>query len=364
MVLGIKQGGRGENGLYQCTMTDRCKNVVVTASESSIPVPSEGPGARPGKAARAAARALITEPIGVPNYTPAAARSSARRYPKHLLGSLREAAARSAEGIRLEPGAIEALAGAPLGAAWLGHATVLLRVDGRWVLTDPVFSHRIGVKVGPLTFGVSRHAPAIDPRSLPKPDLILVSHAHFDHLDRPSLRALTDRATRVITARHTKGLIPRGFGDVREVDWDSEVDIDGLILRALRPNHWGARTIWDKHRGYNAYVMKQGMGDATRRVLYAGDTAKSEGFRGVGPVDLSIFGIGAYDPWIHAHASPEQVWEMHEHAGGEHLLPIHHSTFELSDEPADEPLRRLLAAAGEKHEKVVGRGFGEVWTRP
>lgn len=310
--------------------------------------------------AASAARAIVTQPIGVPNYTPAAARSSARRYPKNLLHTITHARqAQAAEGVALGAESLERLAGAPLGAAWLGHATVLLRIDGRWVLTDPVFSHRIGVKLGPLTLGVSRQAAAVDPQSLPKPDLILLSHAHFDHLDRPSLRALANRATRVITARHTRGLVPRGFGDVREVDWQGELDVDGLRFRALKPNHWGARTIWDKHRGYNAYVVQSG----NQRVLYAGDTAKSDAFKGVGPVDLSIFGIGAYDPWIHAHASPEEVWEMHAHAGGEHLLPVHHSTFELSDEPLDEPMRRLLSAAGSDQHRVVGRGFGEVWTR-
>lgn len=310
-------------------------------------------------------QALATQPVGPPGYTPAAARSSARRYPKNLLHTLTHARrAKAAEGMALDAASLEQLAGAPLGAAWLGHATVLLRVDGRWVLTDPVFSHRIGLKVGPLTFGVSRQSPGIDPRSLPRPDLILLSHAHFDHLDRPSLRAIADRGTRVLTARHTRGLVPRGFGEVREVDWEHGVDVDGLAVRAMRPNHWGARTIWDKHRGYNSYVVEHAgaAGGRPRRVLFAGDTARSEAFRGVGPVDLSIFGIGAYDPWIHAHASPEEVWEMHQHAGGEHLLPMHHSTFELSDEPMDEPMRRLLAVAADQQHRVVGRALGEVWT--
>ncbi len=318
--------------------------------------------------AHAAARAIVTQPIAPPGYTPAAAKSSARRYPKNLLHTLTHAReARAAEGVPIGPAALERLSGAPLGATWLGHATVLLRMDGRWVLTDPVFSHRIGLKLGPLTLGVSRHSAAVDPRSLPRPDMILLSHAHFDHLDRPSLRALADKGTRVLTARHTKGLVPRGFGDVREVDWGQDIDMDGLRVRALRPNHWGARTIWDKHRGYNAYLIeragerKEG-GRDTQRVLYAGDTAKSDVFKGMGPVDLSIFGIGAYDPWIHAHASPEEVWEMHAHAGGEHLLPVHHSTFELSDEPMDEPMRRLLAIAADQHHRVVGRAFGDVWT--
>lgn len=94
------------------------------------------------------------------------------------------------------------------------------------------------------------------------------------------------------------------------------------------------------------------------RVLYAGDTAHSRSYDKVGPLDLTIFGISAYDLWIHAHASPEQVWDMHTSAQGEYLLPMHHSTFKLSDEPMDEPLARLIAAAGKDHAKIVGRDVG------
>jgi L-ascorbate metabolism protein UlaG (beta-lactamase superfamily) len=85
-------------------------------------------------------------------------------------------------------------------------------------------------------------------------------------------------------------------------------------------------------------------------------------FDGLGKLDLSIFGIGAYDPWIHVHASPEQVWEMHQRSGAERILPMHHSTFELSDEPIDEPLRRLLSAAGTAGARVIGKELGEIWS--
>jgi L-ascorbate metabolism protein UlaG (beta-lactamase superfamily) len=299
----------------------------------------------------------ITDAI-MPGYTPEAARSSARRYPKHLA---RTFAGGREDVLVLPPPVLDELAQARLGAVWLGHATVLLRMGGMWVLTDPVFSSKVGVKVGPVTFGVPRHTPAVDPRAIPRPDLVLLSHAHFDHLDKPSLRALVDRRTRVLTAEHTKMLVPRGFGSVQEVRWGEGVQIGDVVVRAIRPNHWGARAIWDKHRGFNSYLMERA--GASQRVLFAGDTAATDAFAGVGPVELSIFGIGAYDPWVHAHANPEQVWEMHGQAGGEYLLPMHHSTFELSDEPSHEPLERLLRAAGERAAFVVGRGLGEAWTR-
>jgi len=284
-------------------------------------------------------------------------RSGVRRYPDELLASLRPARAIASP----VPFDFRA-ANAPLCAAWLGHATVLLRIGDRWVLTDPVFSHRIGVRIGPITLGVGRLLPPFDPDLLPPIDLVLLSHAHFDHLDKPTLKRLVNRNTQVITATSTKRLIPRGFGDVRELAWDDTVDVGPFQIRAFRPAHWGARTALDRHRGFNSYIIDAP--NAGRRVLYAGDTAYSPAFSQVGGVDLSIFGIGNYDPWIHAHASPEQVWEMHRLAGGRYLLPVHHSTFKLSDEPHGDPLRRLLLAAGDAEHAVVGRGLAEIWSHP
>ncbi|MFZ4573541.1 MAG: MBL fold metallo-hydrolase [Phycisphaerales bacterium] len=279
------------------------------------------------------------------------ARSGWRRYPAELTESIRAERARAgfAE-LRVPEQPLP-----DLGAAWLGHASVLVRLGGMWVLTDPVFSERIGVKLGPVTLGVARRAPAIHPDSLPPIDLIVLSHAHFDHLDRPTLARLASERTTVVTARHTRGLVPRGYGRVIEMPWNHRISVGEVEISTLPAAHWGARTVWDRHRGYNAYVL-----EAPRaRVLFAGDTALTDTFRRVGGADLTIFGIGAYDPWITKHASPEQVWAMHNDAGGRYLLPMHHSTFELSDEPAHEPMARLLAAAGGAAESVVGRTLGE-----
>ncbi len=292
----------------------------------------------------------------------AIARSGARRYSRELLGSLKA---------RIGPGVREAHAhgtswasyeSAPLAASWIGHATVLLRIGGLWAITDPVFSHRIGLKLGPLTLGVERlRPPNLRPEALPPLDLILISHAHFDHLDKPSLRQLVRDSTTVITSRNTARLIPRGFGRVREVHWDQSVQVGPVTIHALRPRHWGARTAWDRHRGYNSYLLEVRGGAAPARVLYAGDTAYTRAFERVGGADLSVFGIGAYDPWIHAHATPEEVWDMHRQAGAKYLLPIHHSTFKLSDEPLDEPLRRLVAAAGPEHARLVTAHGRKLW---
>jgi L-ascorbate metabolism protein UlaG (beta-lactamase superfamily) len=235
----------------------------------------------------------------------------------------------------------------PAAAAWLGHCSVLLRIAGMTILTDPVWSSRIGVRIGGRTIGIPRlHAPPIPLSSLPPIDLILISHAHIDHLDRPTLLHLASPQTRVITARHTASLIPRGFARVDELHWDQSLAIGPLHLRAIRPNHWGARTAWDRHRGFNSYLLTDV--DAARSVLFAGDTALTDAFDHLHAEtpDLAIMGIGAYDPFERAHATPEQVWQMASTMRARHLMPVHFGTFRLSDEPPGDPMRRLLAAAG------------------
>ena len=129
---------------------------------------------------------------------------------------------------------------------------------------------------------------------------------------------------------------------------------------AMRPRHWGARTIVDRWRGYNAYHLEAG----GRSVLFAGDSAETAAFEAVREPTLSVFGIGAYDPWITSHASPEQVWRMFRSTGGAYLLPMHHSTFTLSREPVGEPLERLRSAAGQEAWRLVATGMGEVWAGP
>jgi len=236
------------------------------------------------------------------------------------------------------------------GVCWLGHCSVLLKLGSHTVLTDPVFSRRIGVRIGPLTVGPKRLAAEIDVRSLPPVDLLLVSHAHFDHLDVPTLKALASKSTRVLTAAGTARLIPRGYGEVAALKWEQQVSIDGIDIAAMRPAHWGARTAWDRHRGFNSYVIDGAASSAERqRVLFAGDTAMTDTFaalaaEGLPQIDLGIFGIGAYQPWVDAHATPEQVVDMAERARVDALLPVHHSTFRLSDEPMDEPMVRLSEA--------------------
>ncbi|MGE0303113.1 MAG: MBL fold metallo-hydrolase [Phycisphaerales bacterium] len=295
------------------------------------------------------------------------AQSSLRRYPAHIAQSMSRRARRVARSLLGMPRPIEALpADARLAAMWLGHASTLVRIGGArgvTILTDPVFSERIGMRVGRRVVGVQRLVPA--PLLGDQPvDVVLISHAHFDHLDRPTLATLAGPGTVVITSRGTRGLIPqplrsaasRGFARIIELDWHESVDVKGVTFTAYKPRHWGARTIIDQHRGYNAYVIET----KRERVLFAGDTAFTHAFDGIA-ADLAIFGIGAYEPWEHAHATPEQVWAMFQAMRAKRLLPMHHSTFQLGDDKPGESMDRLLAAAGKEWEMVLhappGRAF-------
>lgn len=245
-------------------------------------------------------------------------------------------------------------------AVWIGHSTVLIRVNGFTILTDPVFSERIGIGLGPITVGMKRLVqPAVELSALPTPDLILLSHAHMDHVDKPSLRKLENPATTVITAASTSDLLRvNRYKVVHELRWDESQQVGPVRVRAFEVKHWGARTQTDTHRGYNGYLIEAGR----YRIVFGGDTAYTETFRKVRsskPVDLAIMPIGAYDPWIHMHCNPEQALAMANHAGAEFVLPVHHQTFKLSSEPFHEPIERLLLAASSSQDRILVRGLGD-----
>lgn len=246
--------------------------------------------------------------------------------------------------------------GTGIHAAWIGHATVLLRVEGKWILTDPVLSRKVGIRVAGHTVGPERHIlPALNIEELPRPDLLLISHAHFDHLDLPTLRRIP-RDVPVVSPRGLGDLLGR-FRERTELRWGETADVAGIQVEAIEVRHWGARMVTDRHRGYSAYVLEH----AGRRVVFGGDTAMTDTFRRVRrPVDLALMPIGAYDPWIANHATPEEAWAMAGMMRAERVMAIHHQTFRLSREPMEEPIRRLLAAAGSEGWRVSGREVGEV----
>jgi L-ascorbate metabolism protein UlaG (beta-lactamase superfamily) len=251
----------------------------------------------------------------------------------------------------------------------LGHSTVLMNVLGVRVLTDPVFSTRVGPGVAPLIVGPKRvYRPALRPRDFPSPDILLLSHAHFDHFDVASLKKFS-RETPVVTARHTGDLLRAlRFREVHELDWGRSTVLsprgEQIRITAFKVAHWGARMMRDHHRGYNGYLLERG-GHA---VCFAGDTAYTRAFRDLlNPrrrLDLMLMPIGAYNPWIRAHCSPEQAVAMADLAGANYFVPIHHETFVLGHEPLEEPAARLRAATITQPERLLAVRVGETFRVP
>jgi L-ascorbate metabolism protein UlaG (beta-lactamase superfamily) len=269
--------------------------------------------------------------------------------------------------------------------AWLGHATVLINFHGIWIITDPVLFPRIGIRVpGMFTIGPKRlTAPALTVRDLPKIDIVLLSHAHFDHFDLRTLRAIRRMrprrtnaelegdhrqnadATKVVTALRTGDLLRRtGFDDVTELRWGErtifETDRGAVEITAWRVKHWGARVRRDTHRGYNSYVIESPRG-GSRRILFGADTALTNSFAQLQRVDLAIMAIGAYNPWIYSHCTPEQAVQMANDAGARFVMPIHHQTFKLSAEPFGEPIERFVRALSIQPERVALTQIGETF---
>lgn len=242
--------------------------------------------------------------------------------------------------------------------AWIGHATCLIKMDGFTILTDPVFSRRCGIDLVLGTLGPKRLVePALTVEELPKIDLVLLSHAHFDHWDMPSLAQLASKEVPVICAKETSDLLTASrWKSVEEMAWRERKQMGPVAVTGVEVKHWGARVRRDTHRGYTGYLLESASG----KILFSGDTAFTNGFRelkGGREIDLAIMPIGAYNPWIASHCTPEQAVQMADWAGARQIMPVHHRTFVLSNEPVEEPMERFLA----KTDRGVAREIGMEW---
>lgn len=238
---------------------------------------------------------------------------------------------------------------------WIGHSTVLINLFGTWILTDPVLFDNFGLRILGMTFGPRRHRPPIiDIDSIPRPDLVLLSHAHIDHMDIRTLLAIAERhpgKVDVITATRTMDVIEdMPWRSLHEMDWGERATIHGCDLRALRVKHNGWRLPGEPcrangqprtGRSFNGYLIERN----GYRIVFGGDTAYTTSFKDIGAeVDVAIMPIGAYEPYPDTHCTPEEALAMCSMMRARHLVPIHHSTFCISEEPMHEPMQRLRAA--------------------
>lgn len=249
--------------------------------------------------------------------------------------------------------------------AWLGHATLLINLHGKTILTDPVFSSSVGIH---LPFGMNLGPRrliqcALEPDELPPLDLIVQSHAHMDHLDVRSWRQLRRGPAVVMATRNQRYIRRFGFAPVTELHWGQSIHAADVTVSAMEVRHWGERYPWSRGLGYNAYLLERhGM-----TILFGGDTAYTDLLRRAcsgRKIHVAVLPIGGYRPYIRMHASPEQTWQMFCELGADYLVPIHHQTFILSHEPPEEPLKRLLAAAGDRADRIVIREVGETFVVP
>jgi L-ascorbate metabolism protein UlaG (beta-lactamase superfamily) len=235
------------------------------------------------------------------------------------------------------------LARSEVAITWIGHASFLIQASGLNILIDPVWGNWVK--------GIKRmRMPGVALDALPEIDLVLVTHAHFDHLDRRTLRSVANGQPVVVPFEVGNLVHDVGFRLVQELHYWETFDYGPLRVTLTPCHHWGARMLHDTHRGFGGYILE--IGD--RCIYHCGDTAYFEGFQEIGrrfPIEVALLPIGAYDPpsLRAVHMNPEQALDALLDLEAKQMVPMHYGTFRLSYEPLDEPPRRLLQAAAERN---------------
>lgn len=244
----------------------------------------------------------------------------------------------------------------------LGHSTVLLKLDGQFWLTDPVFSERASPLqwLGPRRF----HQPPISIAELPPIKGVILSHDHYDHLDHAAVLALAGKTEHFIA--------PLGVGDtlvkwgvpaakVQQLDWWQSTAVDGIRLTATPAQHFSGRSLTDGNTTLWASWVIQAGG---QRIFFSGDTGYFKGFKDIGdkygPFDLTMVETGAYDPqWPDIHMQPEETMQAHIDLRGKLLMPIHNGTFDLALHAWNEPFDRISQLAGQRGQTLATPEIGQ-----
>lgn len=244
----------------------------------------------------------------------------------------------------------------------LGHSTILLKLRDQFWLTDPVFSKR----ASPFSFaGPKRfHAPPIEIDQLPPIRGVILSHDHYDHLDRSAILALANKTDVFVT--------PHGVGDrliawgipahkVQQFGWWEGCDVDGVRLTATPAQHFSGRGLGDRNRTLWASWV---IADDDLRLFFSGDTGYFDGFKAIGeqfgPFDLTLMETGAYNAmWPDVHMQPEESLQAHIDLGGRYLLPIHNGTFDLSTHAWSDPFERIVGLAQQRGVSLSTPMMGE-----
>ncbi|GAB3359557.1 MBL fold metallo-hydrolase [Lysobacter tyrosinilyticus] len=248
----------------------------------------------------------------------------------------------------------------------LGHSTMLLKLRGGFWITDPVFAERASPVqwMGPKRF----HAPPIALDDLPPLRGVILSHDHYDHLDRDTVVQLA-KTTGVF-------LTPLGVGDrliawgvdpakVRQFDWWEGTSIDGVQFTTTPAQHFSGRGMFDGNKTlWASWVIVDDTKPTALRVFFSGDTGYFDGFKEIGrrfgPFDVTLLETGAYDPqWPYVHMQPEQTVQAHQDLRGRWLVPVHNGTFDLAMHGWTEPFERVLALSSERGIALATPHMGE-----
>ncbi len=245
---------------------------------------------------------------------------------------------------------------------------------GKWILTDPVLFERVGVYLFGTSFGPSRISPpALNRNEIPRPDIILLSHAHMDHMDYPTLKFFAEKypgRIDVITSYLTGDVIEDlPWKSLNIMDWGDELSIAGINFRALKVKHFGWRFPWEKDRSrgffkdgrsYNAYLIAH----QNKKIVFGGDTAMTDEFEILKDenIDIAIMPIGAYNPWRRSHCNPEEALQMAARMNAKYFVPIHTKTFRQGNEPVDEPIAWLRKSASKYPIKVALNEIGQTFS--
>ena len=222
---------------------------------------------------------------------------------------------------------------------WIGHATFLVQMHGVNILIDPNWAlwHSIFKRV---------RRPGIALQELPPIDLIMVSHAHYDHLHLKSLAEIANGQP-ILMPRRVSPLVRRLDLEPVEMDWWDNIEVDGVKITFTPARHWGARYVHDLHRGFGGFTLTIG----NRTLYHCGDSAYFEGFKEIGSrfdINLALMPIGAYDApsGRTVHMNPEEALDAFLDLQADTMIPMHYGSFPLGGEPMHEPLERLIYKAG------------------
>lgn len=245
-----------------------------------------------------------------------------------------------------------------VAVTWIGHASFLIQFTDLNVLVDPNFANWLF-----LLKRIKRSGLKI--QDLPPIDLVLLTHAHFDHFHKPTLRRLPHPKIGIMPWRVGDLAHNLGFARIIELEWWESFRHRDWQVTLTPSKHWGARTLHDHHRGYGGFVLEhQG-----RKIYHAGDSAYFEGFKEIGhrlAPEIALLPIGAYHPesFRHVHMGPDEAVRAFKDLRAKQLIPMHYGAFKLSFEDLDEPPRWLRAIAAEQnlshHVRILEEGMPTV----